>query len=40
MTIIIMTLSFAIHYGIVFGFITYTVAMVAKRRSKEIHPAM
>ena len=38
MTIIVMMLAYSISEGIGFGFITYTVVMLAAGRRKEIHP--
>lgn len=39
-TIIIMTLTFSIANGIAFGFIFYTIVMLAQRRFKDVHPIM
>lgn len=36
-TVIMMILTYSISYGIAFGFIAYTVAMIAKGKAKEIH---
>lgn len=40
MTILIMILTYSISDGIGFGFLTYILAMVASRRSKEVHPLL
>ncbi len=40
MTIITMILSYSISDGIAVGFITYIVASVAARRTKDIHPIL
>lgn len=39
-TVIFMILSYSISNGIAMGFISYTVAMVAKGRAKEVHPTV
>ncbi|MBB5183378.1 NCS2 family permease [Catenisphaera adipataccumulans] len=39
-TIIFMILSYSISNGIAFGFIAFTIAMIADGRSKEIHPTV
>lgn len=38
--IILMVLTFAVYWGIVFGFIIYTISMIASKRHKEVQPAM
>lgn len=40
MTIIVMMLAYSISEGIGFGFITYTVVMLAAGRRKEVHPVL
>jgi AGZA family xanthine/uracil permease-like MFS transporter len=40
MTIIMMVLMYSISDGIAFGFISYTVAMVAAGKTKDIHPTV
>jgi len=37
-TIAVMMLAYSISEGIGFGFITYTIVMLAAGRRKEIHP--
>ena len=39
-TVIMMVLTYSISNGIAFGFITYTVAMIANGKTKEIHPTV
>lgn len=39
-TVIFMILCYSISNGIAFGFIAYTIAMVAKGKAKEIHPSV
>lgn len=40
LTIILMPLTYSIGEGIAFGFLTYTILMVCKKKYKEIHPVM
>ncbi len=39
-TVIMMILTYSISNGIAFGFIAYTIAMVASGKTKEIHPTV
>lgn len=39
-TVIAMILTYSISNGIALGFIAYTVAMIASKRTKEIHPTI
>lgn len=39
-TILTMILTYSISNGIALGFITYTIAMIASQKSKEIHPTV
>ncbi|NLK12395.1 MAG: NCS2 family permease, partial [Candidatus Phytoplasma sp.] len=38
MTILGMVLTYSVADGIAFGFITYSIAMIAQGRRKEVHP--
>ncbi|MDY0276927.1 MAG: NCS2 family permease [Acholeplasma sp.] len=38
MTILGMVLTFSVSDGIAFGFISYSISMLASRRGKEVHP--
>lgn len=40
LTVILMPLTYSIGEGIAFGFLTYTILMVAKGKYKEVHPGM
>jgi len=40
LTIIIMPFTYNISYGIGFGFISYTLIKLFRRRFKELHPLM
>lgn len=40
LTIILMPLTYSIGEGIAFGFLTYVILMLAKKKYKEVHPVM
>lgn len=40
LTIIIMPFTYNISYGIGFGFISYTLIKLSRRKFKELHPLM
>jgi len=40
LTIVVMPFSFSITEGIAFGFITYSVLMIASGRGREVHPLL
>lgn len=40
LTIILMPLTYSIGEGIAFGFLTYVVLMLCKKKYKEVHPVM
>lgn len=40
LTIIIMPFTYSISYGIVFGFISYTLIKLFRGKFKELHPLM
>ena len=40
LTIILMPLTYSIGEGIAFGFLTYVIRMLAKKKYKEVHPVM
>lgn len=40
LTIILMPLTYSIGEGIAFGFLTYVILMICKKKYKEVHPVM